>query len=55
MESTQTEVLEKIRIWVRDKNGPPVCWLHDLAGSGKSTIAQEYDRNEPGKKLSFSY
>jgi hypothetical protein len=38
MESTQMEVLEKIRNWAQDKDGPPVCWLYGPAGSGKSDI-----------------
>jgi hypothetical protein len=59
MENTRTEVLGKIMNWAQDKDGHPVCLLSGPAGSGKSTIAHtialEYDRDELGKKLAFSY
>jgi hypothetical protein len=55
MENTRTEVLWRINSWAQDKDGLPVCWLYGPAGSGKSTIAQECDTDEPGKKLVFSH
>jgi len=33
-------VLDKIELWTRDFNQPPIYWLNGLAGTGKSTIAQ---------------
>ena len=32
--------MDKIELWTRDFDKPPVYWLNGLAGTGKSTIAQ---------------
>ncbi|KAG8864181.1 hypothetical protein FRC20_010319 [Serendipita sp. 405] len=38
---TRTGVLDYIRQWVDHKNTTQVCWLTDVAGAGKSTIAKQ--------------
>ncbi|KAG8817772.1 hypothetical protein FRC18_000362 [Serendipita sp. 400] len=38
---TRTGVLDYIRRWVDDQNTTRVCWLADVAGAGKSTIAKQ--------------
>ncbi|KAF9645712.1 hypothetical protein BDM02DRAFT_3203014 [Thelephora ganbajun] len=40
LKRTRGAVLDKIDIWARDFDEPPVYWLNGLAGTGKSTIAQ---------------
>lgn len=40
LKGTRTAVLDKIELWTRDFDKPPVYWLNGLAGTGKSTIAQ---------------
>ena len=32
--------MDKIELWTRDFDEPPIYWLNGLAGTGKSTIAQ---------------
>ncbi|KAI5116831.1 hypothetical protein M0805_008567 [Coniferiporia weirii] len=36
---TRTSVLERIREWGTSESGPGLFWLHGMAGSGKSAIA----------------
>ncbi|KAG8861292.1 hypothetical protein FRB91_009203 [Serendipita sp. 411] len=38
---TRTGVLDYICRWVDDQNTTRVCWLADVAGAGKSTIAKQ--------------
>ncbi|KAG8836889.1 hypothetical protein FRC18_010515 [Serendipita sp. 400] len=38
---TRTEVLDYVRQWVDYQNPTQVCWLTDVAGAGKSTIAKQ--------------
>ena len=40
MKGTREAVLDKIELWTRDFDKPPVYWLNGLVGTGKSTIAQ---------------
>ena len=37
---TQEIVLNRIKLWTKDFNKPPIIWLNRLTGTGKSTIAQ---------------
>ncbi|EEY21244.1 WD repeat-containing protein [Verticillium alfalfae VaMs.102] len=41
---TRIELLGDIRVWLRDPEYEPLCWLHGKAGTGKSTIAQSVAR-----------
>ncbi|KAF9642892.1 hypothetical protein BDM02DRAFT_3069542, partial [Thelephora ganbajun] len=40
LKRTRGTVLDRIEVWARDFDEPPVYWLNGLAGTGKSTIAQ---------------
>ena len=40
LRGTRAAILDKIELWTRDFDEPPVYWLNGLAGTGKSTIAQ---------------
>ena len=40
LKGTRGAVLDRIELWTRDFDKPPVFWLNGLAGTGKSTIAQ---------------
>ena len=40
LKGTRVAVLDKIELWSKDPNMPPIYWLNGLAGTGKSTIAQ---------------
>ncbi|THU86782.1 hypothetical protein K435DRAFT_359429 [Dendrothele bispora CBS 962.96] len=37
---TQEDVLHEITKWAQDTSGESICWVHSLAGGGKSTVAQ---------------
>ena len=39
-EDTRAAIIDKIMKWLNDPGSPPIFWLHGLAGTGKSTIAQ---------------
>ncbi|KAI5118071.1 hypothetical protein M0805_003660 [Coniferiporia weirii] len=39
LEGTRTTVLEQVREWGASEAGPGLFWLHGMAGSGKSAIA----------------
>ena len=38
---TRTRYMDRIWEWVRSPDGPALCWLNGVAGSGKSTISHE--------------
>lgn len=38
---TRTRYIDRIWEWVRSPDGPTLCWLNGVAGSGKSTISHE--------------
>ncbi|KAF9646738.1 hypothetical protein BDM02DRAFT_3063999, partial [Thelephora ganbajun] len=40
LKGTRGPILDKIELWARDPDKPPVYWFNGLAGTGKSTIAQ---------------
>ena len=42
LKGTRLELLEELRQWTADPEGPQVYWLNGHAGSGKSTIAQSF-------------
>ncbi|PVG00373.1 hypothetical protein CPB86DRAFT_222868, partial [Serendipita vermifera] len=50
MEGTRLFVLDKIRSWVIDEDSPQICWLADVAGSGKSTVANHLAREWKHRK-----
>ncbi|KAI0601484.1 WD40 repeat-like protein [Biscogniauxia sp. FL1348] len=37
---TQMEILQRLQDWVKNDEGKLILWLHGMAGTGKSTIAQ---------------
>ncbi|KAI5116961.1 hypothetical protein M0805_001365 [Coniferiporia weirii] len=39
LEGTRTEILERVGNWAESGSGSNIFWLHGLAGSGKSSIA----------------
>ncbi|PVF91151.1 hypothetical protein CPB86DRAFT_680718, partial [Serendipita vermifera] len=39
MEGTRSFILEEARSWMKDVGAPQIFWLVDVAGSGKSTVA----------------
>ncbi|KAF9784383.1 hypothetical protein BJ322DRAFT_1006862 [Thelephora terrestris] len=40
LKGTRVTLLDEIERWTTDFSRPPVCWLHGLAGTGKTTITQ---------------
>ena len=38
---TRTRYIDRILEWVRSADGPALCWLNGVAGSGKSAISHE--------------
>jgi len=40
LKGTRRDIQDKIRLWKRDFDKPPIYWLNGPAGTGKSTIAQ---------------
>ncbi|KAF2181142.1 hypothetical protein K469DRAFT_740895 [Zopfia rhizophila CBS 207.26] len=40
LSNTRVELLSQITEWAKDRNGKPIFWLNDMAGTGKSTIAR---------------
>ena len=40
LKGTRESVLDEIEQWTKDSDQSPIFWLHGLAGTGKSTIAQ---------------
>ncbi|OAA59021.1 WD40/YVTN repeat-like-containing domain protein [Niveomyces insectorum RCEF 264] len=40
LDGTQRATLATIQKWIEDKDAPLVLWLHGMAGTGKSSIAQ---------------
>ena len=40
LKGTRESVLDKIEEWSRDFDQSPIFWLHGLAGTGKTTLAQ---------------
>jgi predicted Zn-ribbon and HTH transcriptional regulator len=38
---TRTQYMDRIWEWVRSPDGPALCWLNGVAGSGKSAISHE--------------
>ncbi|KAI0269379.1 hypothetical protein BC834DRAFT_866064 [Gloeopeniophorella convolvens] len=38
---TRTRYIQHIKEWIYSPDGSPVCWLHGVAGSGKSSISHE--------------
>jgi hypothetical protein len=40
LRGTRIQVLHSINIWANHLNSTQICWLADVAGSGKSTIAR---------------
>ncbi|KAI5118072.1 hypothetical protein M0805_003661 [Coniferiporia weirii] len=44
LEGTRVSVLEQIREWGASEAGPGLFWLHGMAGSGKSAIANSVAR-----------
>jgi len=39
---TRVDVLQQLEDWLENEHSQPVFWLNGLAGTGKSTIAQNF-------------
>jgi hypothetical protein len=48
---TRIQVLDAINRWANDPNSSQICWLADVAGSGKSTIARHLSEQWKDKGL----
>jgi hypothetical protein len=44
MQGTRTSILEEARLWAADGGAGQVFWLADVAGAGKSTVANHLSR-----------
>ncbi|PVF98145.1 hypothetical protein CPB86DRAFT_705744, partial [Serendipita vermifera] len=44
LKGTRVPILEQARSWLMNENGPQIFWLADVAGSGKSTVANHLAR-----------
>ncbi|PVF91284.1 hypothetical protein CPB86DRAFT_361534 [Serendipita vermifera] len=52
MKGTRSFILDEARSWMEDGNSPQIFWLADVAGSGKSTVANHLAREwKSGKRL----
>ena len=52
---TRTQYMDRILESVRDADGPALCWLNGVAGSGKSTINLELAAMLHAKQRPYSY
>ncbi|PVF92192.1 hypothetical protein CPB86DRAFT_830154 [Serendipita vermifera] len=50
MKGTRSFILDEARLWADDENGPQIFWLADVAGSGKSTVANHLAREWKSRK-----
>lgn len=56
LDGTRGSVLNKIELWTRDPDRPPIFWLEGLAGTGKTAIAQTIaDRMVQDRRLGASF
>lgn len=55
LDGTRQEVLRDIHQWANTSDGPNICWLPGLAGTGKSTISRTIARDWKGKTLGASF
>jgi hypothetical protein len=44
MEGTRSSILQEAHSWLENPNAPQIFWLTDVAGSGKSTVANHLAR-----------
>ena len=51
---TRTRYMDRIWEWVRSPDGPALCWLNGVAGSGKSTISHEFAATLVAKRRPYS-
>lgn len=54
LSGTRTRYLARIWEWVRSDEGPAVCWLSGVAGSGKSSISHELAATLHAKRRPYS-
>jgi len=54
LSGTRTRYLARIWEWVRSSEGPVVCWLNGVAGSGKSSISHELAATLHAKRRPYS-
>ena len=40
LQGTQSTVLQSVKSWVKDLDGPPIFWLNGTTGAGKSAVVQ---------------
>ncbi|KAI9461063.1 hypothetical protein F5148DRAFT_961253, partial [Russula earlei] len=51
---TRTRYINRIWEWVRSSEGPALCWLNGVAGSGKSCISHELAATLHAKRRPYS-
>ncbi|KAH9037680.1 hypothetical protein EDB85DRAFT_2198460 [Lactarius pseudohatsudake] len=51
---TRTRYIDRIWEWIRTPDGPVLCWLNGVAGSGKSAISHELAATLHAKRRPYS-
>ncbi|KAF8271660.1 hypothetical protein EI94DRAFT_512512 [Lactarius quietus] len=51
---TRTRYMDSIWEWIRSPDGPALCWLNGVAGSGKSAISHELAATLHAKRRPYS-
>jgi NACHT domain len=51
---TRTRYINRIREWIRNPEGPALCWLNGIAGAGKSSISHELAATLHAKRRPYS-
>ncbi|KAI0250577.1 hypothetical protein BJV78DRAFT_554959 [Lactifluus subvellereus] len=51
---TRTWYIDRIWEWVRSSDGPALCWLNGVAGSGKSSVSHELAATLHAKRRPYS-
>lgn len=51
---TRTRYINRIWEWVRSSEGPALCWINGVAGSGKSAISHEFAATLHAKRRPYS-
>ncbi|KAF9551114.1 hypothetical protein CPC08DRAFT_617092, partial [Agrocybe pediades] len=54
--STREQILDDLRMWVKDPNGSKVFWMNGMAGTGKTTILYSFcEWLEENKRLAGNF
>ncbi|KAI0270351.1 hypothetical protein BGY98DRAFT_1100720 [Russula aff. rugulosa BPL654] len=51
---TRTRYINRILEWIRNPEGPALCWLNGIAGAGKSSISHELAATLHAKRRPYS-